>query len=715
MGSIAQPGSQQGSRGTPVSGPFNPSQTFGQWFLNFLKQELKPYPGRTTLAARYLLAATITMFFIMIFQLPGASVGGFYSLLLSRESPFTTARGGFTILSAFVLGLAFVLIGAILFVGYPITHFLWVIGSFFVAFYGISALSNYGAATAFGIVIVLLVPIWDQTAPQAALVVASLWTAGSVAVAIASTILVEYAFSLFGTRDELKDGICDRLTAVRMLLLERTQNAVTSASENRVQQFAMIGVSRLRRLALHSGQSQEAIARLSTTVSQTGRLIDFMAVPQHHLQVNPEETQLRKAIATQIRILSQKIKDPRIRVQALPKDLPEPNNPVLISLQHVTELLRMSLSPEGLQPIAADKILPSPPSLFGPDFFTNPEHLKFALRGCLASVLCYFIFTSVFWPGLSPSLFTCVITALTSIGTSRQKQILRTSGALVGGLVFGMGSQIFILPLLDTIAGFAVLFVIITAIAAWILTSSPRLSYFGTQIALAFYLIQLRGPFAQTNLAIARDNIMGILLGLVVMWLVFDQLGSKPAVQVMRELFAENLRLMAKLARPWPGGRPADLKQIRTVRDKISQNFSNVNSQADAVLFEVGASRARSLKLRARLHNWQPKLRSLFLLEIAILQHRLQVEPDQLPPTIVQASDQFDRELSVLLENLAHAFTHDHKPYVQADVQGALAHLNAAIVDAYQGRPNPRAQAVLALSSQVVDITCVLAEDMSST
>jgi len=45
------------------------------------------------------------------------------------------------------------------------------------------------------------------------------------------------------------------------------------------------------------------------------------------------------------------------------------------------------------------------------------------------------------------------------------------------------------------------------------MTSSPRLSYFGLQAALAFYLINLQDFAAQTSLSIARDRVVGILLG----------------------------------------------------------------------------------------------------------------------------------------------------------------------------------------------------------
>lgn len=49
-------------------------------------------------------------------------------------------------------------------------------------------------------------------------------------------------------------------------------------------------------------------------------------------------------------------------------------------------------------------------------------------------------------------------------------------------------------------------------------------SYFGLQIAVAFYLVNLQEFAFQTSLSVARDRVVGILLGLLVMWLVFDQL-----------------------------------------------------------------------------------------------------------------------------------------------------------------------------------------------
>jgi multidrug resistance protein MdtO len=62
------------------------------------------------------------------------------------------------------------------------------------------------------------------------------------------------------------------------------------------------------------------------------------------------------------------------------------------------------------------------------------------------------------------------------------------------GLVLGISAQILILPGIDTIFGFALFFAAATAIAAWFATSSLRLSFFGVQMALAFYFAGCPDP-----------------------------------------------------------------------------------------------------------------------------------------------------------------------------------------------------------------------------
>jgi multidrug resistance protein MdtO len=74
------------------------------------------------------------------------------------------------------------------------------------------------------------------------------------------------------------------------------------------------------------------------------------------------------------------------------------------------------------------KQTPSP--FFVPDAFSNPAYVQFGIRGGLAASFCYLIYNLVAWQGISTAVTTCLLTALTTIGASRQKQVLRFGGAI---------------------------------------------------------------------------------------------------------------------------------------------------------------------------------------------------------------------------------------------------------------------------------------------
>jgi multidrug resistance protein MdtO len=266
------------------------------------------------------------MLLIITFRIPGAAVGGFFSLLISREAPITTLRGGISTVASFLFGTAFVLIGAVLLVDYPLTHFLWVMLSFFVAFYGLSAMSNYGAGTAFAIVIVLCVPAWDLAVPQATVVVSNLWVLGSVALAVTVTIVVGFAFSLFDARDELTEGLDQRLEAVRLVLKQSARCAVSPEAKGKLAQFAMIGVSRLRRLAFSANTAGQDTARLGATVALVGRLVDILAPFRCFDTLTPNDAPRLLAMADQIVNMQQNFAAATVGKQSSLSEPPPPGH-----------------------------------------------------------------------------------------------------------------------------------------------------------------------------------------------------------------------------------------------------------------------------------------------------------------------------------------------------------------------------------------------------
>jgi multidrug resistance protein MdtO len=278
---------------------------------------------------------------------------------------------------------------------------------------------------------------------------------------------------------------------------------VDAATESRITRLGMLGTSTLRQALHHSGYSSQYNAQMSAVGALVGRLVD-MAATVTLPGLGPSGTDhkrvrdLAAAVASvRTELLRRRIPGP---IQLIPADEPLRSPPLLRELEAIVALIPQAFAGSR----SMDEYLSDPDdvprsNLVVPDALTNPVHLEFALRGCLAASGCYIIYNSLAWPGLSTAVTTCLLTALSTIGASRQKQALRFAGIIAGGFLFGMGAQIFILPYLDSIAGFTVLFVVVTVVACWFMTSSPRLSYFG---------MQLKGALAaalQTFLALSRS------------------------------------------------------------------------------------------------------------------------------------------------------------------------------------------------------------------
>lgn len=351
---------------------------------------------------------------------------------------------------------------------------------------------------------------------------------------------------------------------------------------------------------------------------------------------------------------------------------------------------------------------PDKTRLFIPDAFSNPEHLRYVLGGTLAAMSCYVFYVALDWPGLSTSVTTCVLTALTTIGSSRQKQILRIAGFVLGGVIAGLGAQIFVLPFIDSIGGFTVLFAAMTAVAAWIGTSSSRLSYAGVQFAFAFYLIHLSDFSIQTNLTVARDRALGVLLGITMMWLVFERLFTRSAADEMVRIFTVNLRLFADLVSSTPRrDDAAAVLKVRRQRDEIYRHFGDVNAQSDAVPFETGPLRSGDLAARDRIRRWQASLRSFYLLEAPLLQFRIFGDIGKKSRSFTTYEDAFRFECGRIFLEIAESFesqlaTRRHNPRVVVSLVDRLDSSPAKIDHDFSERERALSRLLLTMA-QIVD------------
>jgi len=695
-------------------------ERFIDWFWEFLRQELRPYPGRGAIVARMVISATLSMIIIVTFRIPGGVIGALCAFILSRENLLSTAKTGFYIVVAFAIGALFIPIGARMLASIPFTHFLWEGVSLFVVFFLLRTLTNFALATYLSLVTTFILSTWYLPGPAEHNVELTLWQVLATFIGAMVTISVEVIFHAFRKRNELTDGIDDRLRIIETLLKSYAAGQpVAPETERALAQYGIIGVGALRRYIARANYDQLHQTQMSAVASLTGRCIDFAAALSSTTpSLPPSQYQRAGRLASRIAELRESF-----RTNSKPGDW-DAEGEDDSSIPLLSELgVMVSFIPSIFQSAASidprlQVLDTAPPSkrLFVEDAFSNPEHLRFVVAGTLASMLCYILYVSLDWPGISAAVTTCALTALTNIGASRQKQILRISGAVVGGFVFGLGSQVFILPYIDSITGFTVLFAVVSACAAWVSTSSPRLSYAGLQIVVAYYFINLTEFSIQLSLSAARDRAVGVLLGISMMWLVFERFYPKPASDEMVSIFIRNLRLLGDLISGTSFGMDTNaVLRVRRQRDQVYRYFGEVNAQADAVPFETGPARAAHMAARDRIRRWQATLRTFYLLYVPLFQLRAFGDFSEISAPFFRMEDQIRQESVRALTRMADSLESQlgNRPFeYPPHPELRLLLESQSVAPAILGE---REQGLLRLAQNIAAITNRLENDVAST
>jgi multidrug resistance protein MdtO len=632
------------------------------WFREFLRWELAPYPGRINTVVRMTVTATLVMIIVVTFRIPNPFLAAFFSILMARENLGATWRGGQALVRGFVAASLYTVLGMMMFRGYPITHFFWVIGSLYLAFFVIGAANNYAAAVAFAVPIAVALPIWDRPSPSEDQVENTLWLIVVIAVGVGVTAVTEAVYRIFDRSDPLIGAVGDLLLPVQQAVENVARSRTPPmAIRDRILQYQMIGTGRLRLMLQRQGVDPTQRAQRSALISLTGRLVGLAANLIHTPPQPAEDDRNRlRALAKRLGSMRAELRGSGV-ISASPPALegqPSSRFPMLQEMEQSLALLTEVFQPsEIVDDSRKAQTQPWWRTLFVPDAFQNPEHLRFALAGCLASSICYVLYNGLDWPGINTSVLTCIVTALTTIGASLQAQFVRLAGFVVGGLILGISAQILILPAIDSIFGFALFFAAATALAAWVATSSPRLSYFGVQMAISFYFVHLQGSEIQTDLTVARDKVIGVLLGILAMGFIFDRFGTKSDAQQLQKALVQNIRLLAQVAVcPMIGNKAAAVSKLNLLRSEINDNFASLTSQMDSVQFEFEFRQRRDENVFEwqRIETAQPALRSIYLLEYSLLSYRGRPEiASQLSQGQNHALDHFLIEYSNALTHIA--------------------------------------------------------------
>lgn len=521
--------------------------------------DLQTAPGRFEMTWKVSLLCALVAAVAMLFKVPEAAIGCYLVIYLSRPSGATNVGQAIG-----VIGLASVVVFALAPViqataDLPLLRICVIaLVSFTFVFLGAaSRLGEQGSIVA--LVIAFVLTLVDQL-PIGEIATRGLLYAWQMAV---MPMVLMILFNLvFGTSPHrlLRRRVAERLEAAAAAL---------------------------------SAPAPERRARLDALLSEglEPAAQDVMQARLFHTAPVAEIRWLSGAARTTYRLL--------LAVSALPDDVPDEVRATLArTCRNVAESVKAghrpdvtALAPNGdsgdlpaqisamLADLGAanggsDAAPPKVPFLF-PDAFSNPDYQRYALKTTAAAILCYLIYSLINWQGIHTAMITCYVAALGTTAETVHKLVLRISGCLVGAAI-GLFSILFVIPHLESVGGLMALVFLGLLPAAWVAAGSERISYAGVQVGLAFLLTVLNGFGPSLDMDSARDRVVGILLGNLVVYVMFTTIWPKSALQDVRVHLSRILSTLAQIAARDPAGRADAVNQaalVETEAEKACQQL----------------------------------------------------------------------------------------------------------------------------------------------
>ncbi|SCW39441.1 FUSC family protein [Ancylobacter rudongensis] len=485
--------------------------------------DLQPAPGRFAMTWRIALLCALVCGTAMLYKVPESAISCYLIIFLMRPNGAENvgqALGLIVLISLIVLLIAPIIQ---LTAEQPLLRIAVIAASSFAFLYLSSAsqLGEIGAIIA--LVIAFVLTLVDQV-PAGEIVTRGLLYAWQMAVM--PMVMLAIFSMVLGTSPHrlLRETLVERLEAAALALSGRGRHALHAALEEGLEASGkQVQLARL----FHTAPSRE-ISWISGAAATTYRLMLAVAALPAGL-TDSVSAQRCRAMAATLRRGGQPMPD---SAAGTAEGAPGAIRQALADLE----------KDNGGSALGAAK-----PPFLAPDAFTNTDHQRYALKTTAAAISCYLIYSLIDWQGIHTAMVTCYVAALGTTGETVHKLALRITGCLIGAML-GLGSILYIIPHLQSVGGLMALVFSGVLVAAWVASGSERISYGGVQIGLAFLLTILDGFGPSTDMDSARDRVVGILLGNLVVYLVFTQIWPKSAVADVRERLAKALAALARLA-----------------------------------------------------------------------------------------------------------------------------------------------------------------------
>ncbi|MFZ6863514.1 FUSC family protein [Undibacterium sp. Ji67W] len=483
---------------------------------------LRPFPGRLEFAIRAALICALTTFAVEYYQTPEAALTVYLVFFLLKPDRVGSILQSIAILVLISLVIGIVFLITIAVIDEPILRVASMALISFLLLFATSAskLQPVGATLALVIVYSLDLIGHVQIGELATRALLYAWLIAGIPAVICIIINL-----LIGPAPR---RLAEKALAQRLTLAA----AVLRSGLDKTHQFEQIvregteGISKYLKFAsLEKTSSAEDITRLNhLTASITPLLLIVDLIRKSHPDLLPASikdyfSDILNAIASKINVgefpdeFHADIKQSKVPRSPCGLDIVKEMN---AALEHLTSEEHAHLTLEKSETLSAT----AKSGFFFADAFSNPEHVRFALKTTGAAMACYLIYSALSWPGIHTCLITCYVVALSTTGETLEKLRLRVLGCFIGAIA-GFSAILFVMPDINAISSQLLIVFLGALLSAWIAAGNAKISYAGLQIAFAFFMCVIQGDSPSFNMVSIRDRVIGILFGNLVVHLVF--------------------------------------------------------------------------------------------------------------------------------------------------------------------------------------------------
>jgi multidrug resistance protein MdtO len=593
---------------------------------------LAPRPGQFELASRLALICALTLLVTEIYQTPEPALTTYVAFFLNRDSRTMSLIIDFVFLALITLVIGFIVLVAMVVINDP----MWRVISMAAISFGVLFLASASKLQPVANTIALIVGYGldvlgnIQLGEEGTRGLLYVW----LFVGIPAGVSIIVNLVLAPPPRRLAERAIARRLDLSAAMLQISDEHIRGEFKESLRE-GVVEIQEWLGLADREKTSPPAdIAALRQAADSTVTIVSAIDMsdrkPEARLTI-----QLREYLAQTFRKMAAILKSgsypTKITWQA--PDIDRPLKPVAAHVFAAIKDAIAHFAEAPTSPPRVDEKTGEPSGFFRADAFSNPDHVDYALKTTAAAMFCYLLYSLLDWPGIHTCFITVYIVSLGTTAETVEKFTLRILGCLVGAAA-GYAAIVFLVPSLTSIDQLMAVVFLGTLAAGYVAAGSPRISYAGFQMAFAFFLCVVQGPAPAFDLVTARDRVIGILIGNLVVYLVFTNLWP---ISIGKRIDPAIASLLHRLSAMMTA---ADVRARRALASAAQSQLGEIETDIDLAAYEPEAVRPSSAWLAARRGVAE---------EIGLLEAPLLLSADDDPRTSAQIAHR--------LEALAGRFT----------------------------------------------------------